>query len=117
MSDPAAEDRPIKMFHHFAIEVADMDRSIDFYRDLFGFKLTERHKAGEIPSIPVDLVFLRCGSHHHDLVLSHNTKKKYRARTLADDAEGPAYIHNFAFACQDRASWETLMAKVRARGI
>lgn len=112
-----AEDRPIKMFHHFAIEVADMDRSIEFYRDLFGFKLTERHKAGEIPAIPVDLAFLRCGTHHHDLVLSHNTKKKYRPRTPADDAEGPAYIHHFAFACQDRASWETLMAKVRARGI
>ena len=39
------EDRPIKMFHHFALDVADMDRSIAFYRDLFGFKLTERHRA------------------------------------------------------------------------
>jgi catechol 2,3-dioxygenase len=114
---PQHEDRPIKMFHHFALDVADMDRSIAFYRDLLGFKLTERHKAGEVPAIPFELAFLRCGNHHHDLVLSHNTRKKYRARTPADDAEGPAYIHHFAFACQDRASWSALLEKVRARGI
>ena len=112
---PQHEDRPIKMFHHFALDVADMDRSIAFYRDLLGFKLTERHKAGEVPAIPFELAFLRCGNHHHDLVLSHNTRKKYRARTAADDAEGPAYIHHFAFACQDRASWDALLEKVRAR--
>ena len=116
MSD-ANESRPLKMFHHFAIEVADMDRSIEFYRDVFGFKLTERHKAGEIPTIPVELAFLRCGDNHHDLVLAHNTKKKYRPRTREDDEEGPPYIHHFAFACRDHAAWDALMKKVTERGI
>ncbi len=108
---------PLRMFHHFAIEVSDMDKSIEWYREIFGFKLTERHKAGEIPAIPVDLAFLRVGENHHDLVLAHNTKKKYRPRTPEDDLEGPPYIHHFAFACHDRKSWEQIMAKVKAKGI
>tara|TARA_Y100000031_G_scaffold138053_1_gene163652 strand:- start:51 stop:593 length:543 start_codon:yes stop_codon:yes gene_type:complete len=109
--------RLVSGFHHFALEVSDMEKSIAFYRELFGFKLFERHPPGEIVAIPVELAFLRVGDNHHDLVLSHNPKKKYRKRTPEDDAEGPAYIHHFAFGCPDREAWLEVMEMVKARGI
>ena len=42
----------IKRMQHFAVEVADSDVSIAWYRDVLGFKLTERHAAYEVDKIP-----------------------------------------------------------------
>jgi catechol 2,3-dioxygenase-like lactoylglutathione lyase family enzyme len=103
-------------FHHIAIEVADMDRSIEFYRNLLGLRLTERHEASEIPQIPVALAFLRAEENHHDLVLAHNPKKKYRARTPDDDLEGLAGFHHFAFEMEDREAWLSQLEKVKTLG-
>ena len=49
----------IKRMQHFAVEVADTERSIAWYRDVLGFKLTEQHHANEVSGIPVELAF--CG--------------------------------------------------------
>lgn len=104
-------------FHHIAIEVADIDRSVTFYRDLFGMRLTERHEAREVAEIPVALAFLRSGDDHHDLVLAHDPGKTYRERTAADQAEGIPGFHHFAFEYPDRAAWEAQLEKVRAMDI
>ena len=112
-----SKKRHVSGFHHFAMEVSDMEKSIEFYRDILGFKLSERHTSDEIEAIPVDLTFLRVGDNHHDLVLAHNPNKKYRPRPEADAAEGPAYIHHFAFGCPDRETWLEIMQDVKARDI
>ncbi|MEM8813792.1 MAG: VOC family protein, partial [Pseudomonadota bacterium] len=49
---------------HLALEVSDMARSLEFYRSVLGLKLSERHEAGEVPAIPVELAFLRLGDKH-----------------------------------------------------
>ncbi len=108
---------PIKVFHHMAIDVSDMDSSIEFYRNLFGYKLTERHEAGEIKAIPVELAFLRIHSEHHDMVLSHTPGKKYRARTDQDDIEGTTYHHHLAWQCHDREAWLEMLERVNELGI
>ena len=112
-----SKKRHVSGYHHFAMEVSDMEKSIEFYRDILGFKLSERHTSDEIEAIPVDLTFLRVGDNHHDLVLAHNPNKKYRPRTEADAAEGPAYIHHFAFGCPDRESWLEIMQDVKRQGL
>ena len=104
-------------FHHIAIEVADMDRSIAFYRNLLGMRLTERHEANEVAAIPVALAFLRSGEDHHDLVLAHDPNKTYRERTAADVAEGIASFHHMAFECADHDAWEAQLDKVRSLGL
>ena len=96
---------PIKVFHHMAIDVSDMDISIKFYRELFGYKLTERHAASEVEAIPVELAFLRIQKNHHDLVLSHTPGKKYRARNEQDNIEGTTLHHHIAWECHDRDGW------------
>jgi len=88
--------------HHVALEVRDMDRSIDWYREFLGMRLTERHAAGENRNIPVALAFLRLGEQHHDLVLAHDPTREYQPR---DPRAGPAGIHHFAFECPDRESF------------
>ena len=100
-------------FHHIAIEVSDIDRSIAFYRDLLGLRLTERHEASEIPQIPVALAFLRADENHHDLVLANNPNKQYRKKTPDDDAAGLAGIHHFAFEMKDREEWLAQLEKVK----
>ncbi len=84
----------IRRFHHVALEVSDMAASINFYCDVFGYQLTEQHEASEVPAIPVELAFLRLGENHHDMVLSTDPNKNYRARDDRDDREGPVAIHH-----------------------
>ncbi len=59
MAQTNKKKNPIKLFHHMALEVSNMDKSIAFYRQLFGYKLSERHAAGEVDVIQVELAFLR----------------------------------------------------------
>ncbi|MEM6619551.1 MAG: VOC family protein [Pseudomonadota bacterium] len=108
----------IARLQHFALEVSDTDRAIAWYRDVLGFKLTERHQAHEVAAIPVELTFLRLGDTHHDLVLVHNPAKTYRPKPTGpqDDADGPPMFHHFALEVDDRDAWVALEARLRERG-
>ena len=101
---------------HFAVEVSDPDRSIEWYRRVLGFKLTERHPAFENPNIPVELIFMRLGDVHHELVITHNPAKTYRAKPSLpeDDLDGPPMFHHFALECDSRADWLALVNHVQS---
>ena len=109
--------KPARM-QHFAVEVADTDRSIEWYRRMLGFKLTERHAAHEVAAIPVELTFMRLGTTHHELVLVHNPAKTYRPKPARpeDDLDGPPMFHHFALECDSRDDWLALLDHVRAEG-
>ncbi len=99
---------------HIALEVSDVEKSIEFYRKVLGMKLTERHPAGEIEAIQVELVFLRVSNNHHDLNLVHNPKKKYKRK----DPDAPEVnFHHVAFAYPDRESWLNQLKHVEACGV
>lgn len=108
----------IARMQHFAVEVSDTDRSIEWYRRVLGFKLTERHAAGEVEAIPVELTFMRLGDVHHELVLVHNPAKTYRPRPARpeDDLDGPPSFHHFALECDNRETWLAMLEKVKAEG-
>jgi len=103
--------------HHVAAEVSDMECSIQFYRELVGMRVTERHAAHEVPEIPVELTFLRLHNNHHDLVLSHNPSKAYRPVKPADASSGPAGFHHFAFEFSTREAWLLQLERTREMGI
>ncbi len=108
----------VRRMQHFAIEVSDTDRAIEFYRKALDFKLTESHKAHEVAEIPVDLTFMRINEEHHALVLVHNPAKKYTKRPLPqDDREGPPTFHHFALECDTREDWLGVLARVESQGI
>lgn len=103
-----------KRMQHFAVEVSDPDRSIAWYREVLGFKLTERHPAGSHPDIPVELTFMRLGDRHHELVITHNPRKTYRPRPALpeEDLDGPPMFHHFALECDSREDWLAFVARV-----
>ena len=103
--------------HHVAAEVSDMDRSIQFYRDLIGMRVSERHAAFEVPTIPVELAFLRLHSNHHDLVLTHNPNKTYRPLTEEDAHSGPVGFHHFAFEFSSRQAWQRQLERTQELSI
>ena len=109
----------LKRMQHFAVEVSDTDRAIEFYRTMLGFKLTERHAAYEVDGIPVELTFMRLGDVHHELVLVHNPQKTYRQRPekFEDDVDGPPSFHHFALECDSRADWVEICDRVKAAGV
>ncbi len=112
-------DNLVFRMQHLALEVVDMERSIEFYRSFLDMKLSERHPAGEVEAIPVELCFMRLGSVHHDLVLVHNPVKSYEPRpeTPSADRVGPPSFHHFAFECKDRAAWLTMLNKAEDLGL
>ncbi len=108
--------RPARM-QHIAIEVSDTDRSIEWYRRVLGFKLTERHAAFEVEGIPVELTFMRLANVHHEIVLVHNPKKTYRTKPLPEaDFDGPPNFHHAAFECDNRDDWLALLDRIRSEG-
>ena len=106
---------PIARMQHFAVDVSDTDTSIEFYRSVLGFKVTERHPAGEVEAIPVELTFLRLGTRHHELVLVHNPSKTYRPRPTRpqDDLDGPPSFHHFALECDTKENWQVVVDRVQ----
>lgn len=103
--------------HHVAAEVSDMERSIKFYRELLGMRVSERHAANEVPTIPVELTFLRLHANHHDIVLVHNPQKHYRPFTPEDNTSGPVGFHHFAFEFSDRETWMRQLERTKTMGV
>ncbi len=109
----------VKRMQHMALEVADTDRAIEFYRRVFGFKVTERHPAYEVKGIPVELTFLRLGTVHHELVLVHNPNKTYtpRATKPEDDVNGPPSFHHYALECDNAEDFAAVIDQLKAEKV
>ncbi len=112
-------DQPVARLQHLALEVADLQRSVAFYRAFLGMKLTERHAAGENEAIPVALTFMRLGGRHHDLVLVHNPRKAYRDKPAdpGQDLEGLPNFHHVAFECGSRKGWLAMLERAGELGL
>ena len=100
---------------HVAIEVSNMQKSIEFYREILGMKLTEQHEAFEVKAIPVALSFLRLAnsSRHHDLVLVHDPKKNYQPKA---NCSSPNF-HHMAFSFKDKQTWENKIKQIVDLGV
>jgi catechol 2,3-dioxygenase-like lactoylglutathione lyase family enzyme len=104
---------------HVGIRVADIDRTIAFYTEILGMKVTERHEPGELRPGTMGAAFLRCGQNHHDLSVFFGPPDRVQpAGPDADTGRGPiAGPHHFAFLVDDRAAFEAMLARIRERGI
>lgn len=55
---------------HIVLRSSDPARSLAFWRDLLGFRLSDTVDAEFVPGRPVSLAFLRCNGRHHSLALA-----------------------------------------------
>ncbi len=59
----------VERIGHVGLNVSDVERSILFYQEVLGLKVTGRWGKGEGGAPGNGIVFMRCEEWHHDLVL------------------------------------------------
>lgn len=89
---------------HVGIKVTDLDRSVKFYQDLFGFEELERRRIGR----GIDTVALKVGVN----LLFLLNREDFTER----DPESLSGVDHFAI-CYDGAEWEAVTARAREMGV
>jgi catechol 2,3-dioxygenase len=89
---------------HVHLKVADLDRSLAFYRDVLGFEVTQRY--GD------QAVFLSAGGYHHHIGL--NT---WESRGGRPPATGTTGLYHTAILYPDRAALADALRRLVEAGI
>ncbi|MDG4647215.1 VOC family protein [Roseibacterium sp. SDUM158017] len=89
---------------HVHLKVADLDRSIAFYRDVMGFELTQRYGA--------QAAFMSAGGYHHHIGL--NT---WQSRGGPAPAPGTTGLFHVAFLYPDRPALARALQQVIDAGV
>ena len=89
---------------HIHLKVADIDRSVAFYRDILGFELTQR--------LGRQAAFLGAGGYHHHIGL--NTWESLGA---TPPPPGHTGLYHSAFLYPDRPALATVLKRILAAGI
>ena len=99
----AAEIAPGTRIGHVHLKVADLDRALLFWRDILGFRETQRY--GD------QAVFLSAGGYHHHIGL--NT---WESRGGHPPAPGTTGLFHAAVLLPDRAALAAVVQRVLAAG-
>jgi len=104
---------------HVAIYVADLDRSVEWYRKVVGLKETGRWPATPPPEAATPICFMRIEHMHHDFVLKE-LPSGYD-RTTHDNSDtwkrGSGGVHHIAFEFGAREDWLNALDHVRSCGV
>lgn len=103
-SQPATPINPQVRVGHIHLKVADLERSLGFYRDVLGFEVTQRFGA--------QAVFLSAGGYHHHLGL--NTWESAGGRPPAAGTTG---LYHAAFLYPTRATLGDALRRLLQAGI
>lgn len=89
------------MVGHVHLKIADLEHTLEFYQDVLGLTLTERHSR---------FAFLSFGDRHHDVALQE----------VGADAPGPSNgigLYHFAFEVAEPASLVDCYQKLKDRDV
>ncbi len=89
---------------HIHLKVADLERSIAFYRDVLGFEVTQRYGR--------EAAFLSAGGYHHHIGL--NT---WESKGGPSPARGTTGLYHLAILYPTRVALAQALSRVRAAGI
>jgi len=84
------DDLPFRVTRlgHVVLMVADLERSLRFYTQVLGFKVSDVYPASMVPG---GMVFLRFNADHHGIALVG------RSKDAGQGATGPRDMHHLAF--------------------
>jgi len=106
---PFQSPRPISGFKtgeqglgHFVVFVDDLDRSLHFYRDVLGMRISDFVKFSPAPGVTLNIAFFHCNPRHHSLAFAAMPQAPKRLHHFmlqlnALDDVGSAY-----YLCQDQ---------------
>ena len=89
---------------HVHLKVADLERSLGFYRDILGFEVTQRMGS--------EAVFLSAGGYHHHIGL--NT---WESRGGSPPPGGVTGLYHLAILYPTRAALADALRRLRAAGV
>ncbi|WGH79117.1 VOC family protein [Jannaschia ovalis] len=89
---------------HVHLKVADLDRSIAFYRDVVGLQVTQRYGRGA--------AFLSGDGYHHHLGLN-----VWESRGAEPGPKGHPGLYHTAFLYPDRAALGAAVKRAKAAGV
>ena len=101
---------------HIGIWVSDIDKSLNWYRNVVGLKLTGLW--GE-PYRKDRQCFVRCEDWHHDIVFFEIDKAKDR-KGLDQSDTGKRHlpgVHHIAFEIPEREDWLNALEECKKKGI
>ncbi|MFP6732754.1 MAG: VOC family protein [Rhodospirillales bacterium] len=65
---------------HLVYEVSDLEKTVKFWTEVMGFELSDRNHLG--------MAFLRCGTDHHAIALTHSEGPRRRRCRPSGSASG-----------------------------
>ena len=101
---------------HIGIHVSDVDRSIAFYRDVVGLKLTGKWGP---PDFIRPICFMRADHLHHDVVLFELPEDVDRSKLSTYDSwdRRDVGVDHIAFEVADREDWLLALDHVRSKEV
>jgi catechol 2,3-dioxygenase-like lactoylglutathione lyase family enzyme len=66
----------IQKLGHIVLNCSSLERSIEFYRDVLGFQISDRYSNEMVPG---GMAFMRCGTDHHTLALVGDAEQTPRS--------------------------------------
>ncbi len=89
---------------HIHLRVADLERSLRFYRDVLGFEVTQRYGR--------DAVFLSAGGYHHHIGLN-----AWESKGGSAPPTGSTGLYHVAFVYPTRAALAEALRRLAAAGV
>ncbi|MFT8243790.1 VOC family protein [Roseomonas sp. BN140053] len=100
---PSAETTNPRRIGHVNLSVSDLERSLAFYQDALGMRVTKRLE---------EAAFLSFGSYHHDLCI--NT---WQSKGGSPRPQGATGLYHFAVAFGELAALQDTSRRLGAAGI
>ena len=110
-------DRVVNSIGHVGIQVSDMDRSLKFYREVVGLKLTGRWGP---PDFRGQVCFMRVDKMHHDFVLfglPEGSDPESLSTGIPSSMRKDVGLHHVAFQVDRREDWLAALDHVRSCGV
>jgi catechol 2,3-dioxygenase len=101
LAQPPADIDPRADVGHVNLTVADLERSLRFYRDLLGLHVTQRDEQS---------AFLACGAYHHHVALN-----RWDATATAPPPHSSG-LHHFALRLPDTTALAEVVARLLRGG-
>lgn len=108
---------PLQRLQHVGLKVHDLDEAVDFYRDVMGFRISDRYDPGDNPHSPWGICFMRSGDLHHELsIISYakDAELKPSRQALRDPGVG---LHHIAFQVESKEVFDAWAEHIRSHGI